>query len=269
MNIRELLHFEEEGKIALKEEKTLRLIVGILGMLLPFLLYFSVAIYSDYYSVMPSISHYYFTRGSFFLHLVVIIFSLILIIYKGYDQADFWLSSTAGFAGLLLLFFPTDNIEDYLCGKDYLLDLKNRPPDLVITQMKNSSTANIHLISAAIFFLSLAIMSIFFFTRVRPRASKETVYLTRGRVIQNRIYYVCGFFIITPLVIMILAGTTSLIDPVYYETNHFTFWLECIALIAFAFSWFTKSNTIIKGSVIKESEYQQQMPMTNLKKDTV
>lgn len=190
MNIRELLHFEEEGKIALKEEKTLRLIVGILGMLLPFLLYFSVAIYSDYYTVMPSISHYYFTRGSFFLHMVVLIFSLILIVYKGYDEGDFWLSSAAGLAGLLLLFFPTDNIEDYLCGKEYLFDLKNRPPDLVITQMKNSSTANIHLISAAVFFLSLAIMSIFFFTRSGPEHPKKRFILPEVE------YYRTGFIML-------------------------------------------------------------------------
>lgn len=255
MNIHNMLHYEEKGKIAIEKEETLRLIIGVLGLLLPFLLYFSVMLYSNYNEVLPSISHYYFTRGSFFLHLVVIIFSLLLIVYKGYDPVDFWVSSIAGLAGLTLLFFPTSNIQDYIQNNPFDTELINSVQDVAITKMKSSETETIHLISAALFFLSLAFMSTFLFTRVKPFQSKEKVYPTKGRIIQNGIYYCCGGLIILSIVIMILGHKTKLIDTVFYEKNHLTFWLECVALFAFAVSWLFKSNMLIKGHVRTAEEF--------------
>ena len=199
--------------------------------------------------MFPSISHYFFPRGSFFLHLVVIIFSLLLIVYKGYDPVDFWVSSIAGLAGLTLLFFPTSNIQDYVKNNPYDAELINSVQEVAITKMKNSETEMIHLISAALFFLSLAFMSTFLFTRVKGFQSKEKVYPTKGRVIQNGIYYCCGGLIILSIVIMVLGHKTKLIDTAFYEKNHLTFWLECVALFAFAVSWLFKSNMLIKGRV--------------------
>ena len=40
MNIHNMLHYEEKGKIAIEKEETLRLIIGVLGLDLRFLLYF-------------------------------------------------------------------------------------------------------------------------------------------------------------------------------------------------------------------------------------
>ena len=150
--IHKMLHvdYNRIDNIALSNQVTLRRLVGILGMALPLLLFFFLLIDMGYSSPLPSISHYYFTRVCSIFVATLSILSVFLLIYKGEEPLDFYLSGTAGLFALCVVLFPTDNI--------------NGP--YTVTILKISKFRMIfHYVSAAIFLSCLAAMSLFLFTK--------------------------------------------------------------------------------------------------------
>jgi hypothetical protein len=188
----------------------LRKAVGWIGILLPFNL--MLGVYLIFKGAIPlySLSQYYYSGMRDVLVGALSAIALFLFFYKGYNKWDIWTSNIAGFFALGIALFPTTQTgQQDLVGK-------------------------LHFISAAIFFITLACISLFLFT-------KKDSNPTRQKLQRNIIYIVCG--------IIILCSLISL--AIYYkffqsDNSHFVFWAETIALVAFGLSWLIKGGTLYR-----------------------
>ena len=224
----DMLHLDyksEPDKVWLTNQETLRKLVGVLGVLLPPLLYVSVRLLTDYTAPLESISHYYYTRYGSILVIVVSLLAIFLLIYKGRKLADFILSSVAGFGALALLLLPTSNISGP--GKHVA----------VTHLLDNELRINIHFASAGLFLLSLAIMSIFLF----PRADKK---VTEMKKVRNKFYIGLGMLMVSAM--LVIVPGIYIIPEQYYNDHHLTFWMETLAVEFFGISWLIKGGVFLK-----------------------
>ena len=188
----------------------LRKAVGWIGILLPVVLSLGSVILFGEESLRENISLYYYSgmRDVFVGSLCAI--SLFLFFYKGYDRWDNIAADLAAFFALGIAFFPT------------------------VPEGKYNVAATIHFISAAVFFIILAGMSFFLFTRSKPDPTKR-------KLIRNRIYIACGL-------VMIACLASILTFFIFFNEKNpdsrLVFWGETIALIAFGISWLTKGGTL-------------------------
>ena len=229
------LDYQRENNIWLESSKSLRKMIGILGMLLPVMLYLFSYAFIDISAPLESISHYYYTRANPIFVVILSCLGIFLIMYSGRECIDFYVSSLAGIAALMVVFFPTTNLASACCASDTLFAVTYLPP--------NPTRETIHYLAAALFFIFLAYMSLQIFTRSDRTPSERK----KPKVIRNRIYRTCGVTILICLLV-IAAGFSGLIPPEIYETYKFTFWFETIAIEAFGFSW------LIKGQFLFEDE---------------
>jgi membrane protease YdiL (CAAX protease family) len=182
---------------------------------------------------LQSISHYYYTRVSSIFVAILSILATFLIIYKGKDPIDFYISLAAGLFALCVVFFPTGNITEICCdaSKNYS-----------VTYLKVSAfREGFHYASAGIFLGCLAYMSLFLFTK----SNKTPQSRGSKKIIRNRIYRVCGILMIAAIVV-IVAGYFELIPKTFYVNNQITFWMETVAVESFGFSWLIKGETMLK-----------------------
>lgn len=213
---------------------SLRILVGVLGVLLPVLLWLFLLVDSGLTSPLPSISHYYFTRANPVLIIVVSLLGIFLLIYRYKELPDFLLTTFAGTFALCLLLFPTSN----LCEK------LETCPDHVTTLIHNNTFRELfHYISAAIFLGCLAAMALFRFTKTAPGVPPTGRKLTR-----NWIYKICGWCMIVAL--LIIFPGSKFIPSEIYDANNLTFWMETAAVEAFGVSWLVKAEVVLKDHVI-------------------
>lgn len=219
--------------IWLTNSKTLRKVIGILGMGLPLLLFIFLFVDNGYRFPLSSISHYYYTRVSSIFVAILSMLALFLIIYKGKERVDFFVSLTAGLFALCVVCFPTDNIST-ICT-----DVAK--PYSVTILPESAFRTNFHYISAGIFLGCLTYMSLFLFTKSNKSPSK------RGskKVLRNRIYRVCGVLMLLAI-LTIFAGLLKLIPEPFYSENCLTFWMETLAVEAFGFSWLVKGEALFE-----------------------
>lgn len=201
----------------------LRKTIGILGIALPFVLYFGALLVFQT-GIQSSLSSYYHTgmRDVFVGTLFVIGF--FLFAYNGYDLADKIAAYVACIAAVGLALFPTE------------------PGGATATNAV--TTGYIHLGFAAIFFLALIYFSLFLFTKTNPFKAP-----TRKKLQRNKVYRVCGVTMAICIVLIVIyflipgetASRLKALRPVY--------WLEAIAIVAFGVSWFVKGEAILKDEV--------------------
>ncbi len=230
-----LSYHKKEDAIWLEKQDTLRKLVGILGMLLPVLLWGWLKIAAHYSCELPSISHYFYTRASSILVIVVSLVAIFLLVYKGRATIDFILSSLAGVFALCMLLFPTDNLADKSTDPYFPYAVTFFPPC--------SLRVSFHYISAAIFLGSLAAMSWFLFTL--SDKPKET----RGarKKWRNRIYRSCAIVMVLALLVILFRRLEwNLIPATYFDKHNLTYWMEVVAVEAFGFSWLVKGGTIMR-----------------------
>jgi len=188
----------------------LRRTVGWIGILLPFVLMAGNRIFFSGRFPMPNVSMYYFTgmHDVFVGSLCAI--ALFMFFYKGYDKLDNLAGNLAGFFALGIAFFPTS------------------PGGL------DTWTSKVHFMCAGVFFLILAVFSLFLFTRKSPDPTRE-------KQARNRIYFICGS-------VMIISLIAILVFSAFFEEDHrqstFVFWAETCALLAFGISWLTKGGAL-------------------------
>lgn len=225
--------FKDDNSLWLTNGKTLRKVIGILGMSLPFLLFLFLFIDNGYRLPLESISHYYYTRVSSIFVAILSILAIFLIIYKGKEPIDFFVSLTAGVFALCVVCFPTDNISDSCRDADkfYSVTILN----------ESSFRANFHYISAAIFLGCLTYMSLFLFTKSDKSPSKRPT----TKVVRNRIYRVCGVLMLLAI-LTIFARFINLIPEDFYNDNCLTFWMETLAVESFGFSWLVKGGAFFE-----------------------
>ena len=202
----------------------IRRAVGILGILLPLVLPAGAFLFYHCSQLEPSISDYYHTymRDVFVGTLCAV--ALFLFTYKGYDKWDRLATNLASLFALGIAFCPTGPVPgDCSCS---------------IPCSHAENLLNIlHFVFASTFFLTLAIISFFFFTK-----SKGT--MTAEKKKRNRVYRVCALIMVVCLLMIALYlnigswhDRWEKYDPVY--------WLELIALFAFGASWLVKGEMIL------------------------
>lgn len=227
------LDYTEENKIWLSNQDTLRKLVGILGVLLPILLFVFLFIDTNYASPLESISHYYYTRVCGVFTIIVSLLAIFLLVYKGAELIDFYISSVAGISALFVVLFPTSNITS-ICSdpeKKYAVTLLN----------VSDFRFHFHYTAAAIFLLCLAFMSLFLFTKPDKPAEKSTP----KKEVRNKIHRVCGVIMVLALLV-IFTGFLKIIKDDFYTKHHLTFWMESLAVESFGISWLTKSKLFLK-----------------------
>jgi hypothetical protein len=185
--------------------KRLRCFVGWLAFALPWI----VALLLWQFPQSISATYYTYEAGPVFM-LILGMASALLMYYDGYDKVDDILNTITGFLGICICIFP--------CSHDTL--------EYVGTfQLPVAISGWIHNISAILFFVLLAYISFFQFTKTSGNMTKQ-------KKIRNIIYRVCGIG-------MLASFTILLLSSFYIQT-----WLtEAIALLFFSASWLTKANT--------------------------
>lgn len=215
---------------------TLRKAVGVLGMILPFLLFFGYIFFERDCSFPPSISHFYYTSlGNVFVGTLCAV-SLFLFSYNGHDKGDMIAAKVAGLFALLVAMFPTNfnNYADMRCSR---------------MAMGEDALANVlHYVSATVLFSTFAFFSLVQFTKTNKPGRMAGPKKTR-----NTIYKICGWVIV--ISIAGIAIVSFLPERLYSEIKPFkpTFVLETIALLAFGFSWLIKGETFFRDKTSSSS----------------
>jgi Protein of unknown function (DUF998) len=211
----------------------IRTIVGVLGVLLPFVFILGEAIFLDEgVHVRGSISAYYHTsmRDIFVGSLCVV--GLLLATYMAGQtkRPDWWLSLVAGIAVLGVVFFPTGrpNIPDGapLCG------ITPEPAGCSPVQQELGETvvATVHFISAAVFILSLAAICFYFAYRERRAGNAGVAWLQ----------WACGIAIVAAVAWVAVGGIMDWdlgeLTPLYIG--------EVASIWAFGTSWLMSSRDL-------------------------
>lgn len=222
-------------------QRALRRLIGILGILLPLLIWLVVLTDTGHLPPLDSISHYYFTRANSLFISVITLLAIFLLIYKGHEPIDFYVSFLAGLGAILLVLFPTNNITK-ACNEELAWS---------ITFLRDSDYTTFrigfHYACAGVFLLSLAYMSIFLFTRPSGPQNKEK------KNVRNRIYIGCGIAMIIALILIALGFLKIGIPTKIYNGYHLTFWLETLAVVSFGTSWLIKGETLFRGKKSPQS----------------
>jgi hypothetical protein len=213
--------------------------IGYIGLLLPFVLPIGKIIF-DGHSLEGSMSAYFYTvTGRVFVGSLCAI-GVFLISYR-YKKWDIIASIVAGVSAIMVAFFPTT-------------------PAGTPTPIQEA-IGIVHGMSAGLFFLTLALISILLFTKTNPyqavKPRKFTDYLAMFFVTRtkpefplnprkkkrNVIYRACGWIILFCIAGMLIVGIPCIKEHV--DKYHPVFWLESIAVFAFGASWLVKGDTIL------------------------
>ncbi len=187
---------------------SLRKSIGWIGIGLPFTLMLGVYLLFNGPIPLYSISKYHYSGMRDVMTGALCSIALFLFFYKGYNRWDLWTSNIAAVSALGIAFFPT---------------VKEGPLNL---------SAYIHFTSSIIFFLTLACISLFLFT-------KKASHPTRQKMTRNWVYRICGIVMVGSLIALVI----------FYmffkdESSHFVFVIQTIALIAFGISWLVKGEAL-------------------------
>ena len=231
---------------------TMRKARGWLGMLLPFVLlignysinqlnilnnsfFIDTACQRSYHadaSFKSSISHYYYsTVGEVFTGVLSTV-ALFLFCYKGHalragekGLSDNAMANLAGLFALGVVVFPTASDK---CINDNMRSF-----------LSSNNTGNIHFVMAALFFVSLAVMSIVNFRRTQNVG-------IRGTNKEDNFYLICRIGMLACLGLIFFYSLWLYKKSEWLDSIHPVFCLEAIALIFFGLSWLTKGKFMLK-----------------------
>lgn len=197
----------------------LRKAIGYLGMAIPFALALGgVLIFG--LGIQGSISGYYHTgmRDIFVGDLCAV--GVFLWGYKGYNFKDNLAADIAGVSAIGVALFPTSppnpsSIEEIISG--------------------------LHATFAASFFITLSIIALFLFTKMKPGVRPTPQKLKR-----NTVYRICGYIMIAAIALIAVFGILPESITRWLERLDPVFWLESIAIFAFGVSWFVKGEGILE-----------------------
>jgi hypothetical protein len=211
---------EDEIKITKKcyEQwlKRIRNFAGFLGMVLPWIALIGAIIVakaqpenipSDFWKTLSISATYYWTPA---MAGVLTTAAIVLMCYKGYDWKDELITTISGIFGLMIVLFPCD------CS--------SASGSVGFFQLPVGISDKIHCTAAVLFFLLLAINSIFLFTLGESN--------TRQKRIRNLIYKICGIGMFSTLFLLIMP----------FNFNAKIFVVETIALTFFGISWLVKGQ---------------------------
>lgn len=194
----------------------LQRLVGGIAVLLPFVVVIGdFALGGD--ELRSSISAYYYSpMGNVFVGALCAL-GVFFLSYQhkplpGYEL-DNNLSYGASAAAIGVALFPTAEHEAKAWSGEWLV-------------------STVHLLSACILFVLLAIFSLKLFTKTDPRRA-----LTEAKRKRNTVFRVCGWTIVASIVLVALS---NLVQPP--DSVRSLLWLETIGVVAFGISWLVKSG---------------------------
>lgn len=205
-----------------KSYASIRLIIGFLGLIMPFLVWLSNG------ELLASISHYYYAKSSLFFTSILSAFGLLLISYHGYEArpgekiSDNKVTNIAGVMALAVVLIPTS----CLGSGSEMVDVACADRSYLLFGHQSTFFNTVHLVAAGIFLFSMGWMSINKFTL---GGSKLNIY-----------YRIAGYIVWGALAVLVLRFLTG-----FVVTAQDVFWLETIAVVAFGISWILKSKLII------------------------
>jgi hypothetical protein len=218
--------FRMKNRSIIVSYMTLRKLIGILGVLLPFICILGGFLFAGL-PVQESISAYYHTNmRDFFVGLISGV-SLFLITYQGHEIIDNIVTSLSGLAGLGIAVFPC------------LYSTTSTRP-LGIFQLEPATSNTVHLICASAFFILLALNSLFLFTLTKSKKIPKT----KNKRTRNFIYRVCGLSMLISLISLFFI--LFLADQEQVTQNSIILIFETIMLFAFGISWLVKGETLFK-----------------------
>jgi hypothetical protein len=218
--------------------RRIRKAIGYLGIGLPIVLVILSLIPFFKTSVQSSISYYYYTNLREVFTGVLCAVGLFLIRYKGVDNPVIWknddkMTNIAGIMALGVALIPTN--PNSCSEKIYTL-----------LPVCIKFLGWLHYLFAGVFFLILAIMSLFIFTI----GQKENKDIPKSILNENNIYKICGIAIIA----------FSFMIPICDLLNLFpksTLIFEALALIAFGTSWLIKGRFLGDTGKIGRTLYRE------------
>lgn len=205
---------------------TQRKVLGYLGISLPFLVFFGSQL-DGFTEVQNSISAYYFTNVREIFVATLAALALFFTTYKGYTRLDNVLTNAAGFLAFNIAIFPS--MRETTETIHYLF-----------TFISPEITDIIHLCSASTFFLILAFISFFIFTKTGNSP------MTARKITRNRVYRICGFLIFASLVIMGVIEILPSDIKSYLHLFRPIFIFESVSLFAFGISWLVKGGVVLR-----------------------
>lgn len=225
-------HNKEENNQLTLSYKTLRNLIGFAGMLLPFALAVFPKRSSQWHGIEPSISDYFYTDRGDFLVVILSVLGVFLLTYYGYNRKERILTLLAAIAGIGVAFVPTG------MGCDTCAGSVHTESGGVFGTLIGTGW---HIIFAATFLLSLAMMSLFFFPLTKETSLRKPTGKLTQKAKRNRVFKICSW---TMIVCVAIMAVYFLIED-KIELHHFPviFVFETIAVEAFAFSWLTKGET--------------------------
>ncbi len=199
---------------------TLRKVIGVLGTVLPFVLYIGERVIFGK-GLQASLSGYYYTdmRNVFVGTLFAIGF--FLISYRGYELADNIAGALAFVFALGVALFPTT-------------------PEGV-TSGPERTTGYIHFFFATAMFVTLIYFCLVLFVKTDPRKKPTPQKLKR-----NKVYIACGVIMAICIAMAALHALLLTLGVTTLDFYSLLFWLESIAIIAFGISWLTKGEAILR-----------------------
>ena len=207
----------------------MRRAVGFIALALPFILVLGDILLSligprhalPQPAIEPSISAYYYTVTGRFLVGGLCAIAMFLMSCQGYDRNDEIVGYLACAFALGVAFFPIANP----CDPD--------PSRLAI------GIGDVHGVSAALMFLTLAYYCLILFRKTAPGRRP-----TRHKLYRNIVYTICGWTIVGCMVVMTSLKIPAVknflrpIDPLLC--------FETVSLFAFGVAWLTKGEWILK-----------------------
>jgi len=190
--------------------RTLRRVVGVLGISLPVVLaVWGFAIFGEM-RMQPSISDYYVLRTRDAFVGVVFTIAWFLFTYRGYDWRDNTAGNLACVFALGVALFPNSG-----AGGERI----------------------VHIVSATALLLVLAYFSLFLFTLSAGSPTPQTI-------VRNRIYRACCVAIV--VCVALAAADYVFLKTSRLRALSPLFWIESSALWAFCVSWFVKGDTAFR-----------------------
>jgi hypothetical protein len=198
--------------------------------------YLSAGAEAGRWFIEGSISAYYHTGMREVFVAILAALGIFLLCYKGPERWDVIAAKLAGAAAILVALLPTHE------ASREATDTGERLPDSV-TLFSGADAADpeiigtLNYVSAAVFFVTVALMAIFLFTRSRSAAPTDR---KRWR---NLVYRLMGAAIL--LAIAAIAFDKLVLGSRWSDGTSFVFWMETVAVTAFGVAWLTKAEVIL------------------------
>ncbi|AUH33549.1 hypothetical protein [Paracoccus tegillarcae] len=218
--------------------RSVRRAIGVLGLFLPFSLVAYGLFSAD--GILGSMSAYYYSPMREIFVGTLCALAVFLWTYEGYRAnpgemlSDRLLSRIAslGAAGVALM--PTASAAVFAEAGAPVTEAL--PVTCTLTQciFGEGIISVVHFLAAAVFFIAMAVIALVLFTR--GDASDP------AKQAANRIYRICGWTILTAVIVIGLLQFTGLRQQL--QGIRPVFWLEVVASIAIAVSWMTKGDAM-------------------------